>query len=162
MGLLGHTAIFAITSGLWIGAGGAGILHAQDVKPGTIFKDCNACPEMVVLPVGSFSMGSTKGHQREQPVQNIIMDKPLAAARYETTFEEGMPAIQLVGVPRTSSTGVGAGPPTGHERALCRRSGIYCLASLRRLDIPTVCPPRLNGNMRRVRAHRPSTGGATS
>ena len=88
MGLLGHAAILAITSGLWIGAGGARILHAQDLKPGTIFKDCNACPEMVVLPVGSFSMGSTKGHKREQPVQNITMNKPLAAARYETTFQE--------------------------------------------------------------------------
>ena len=109
MGLLGHAAIFAITSGLWIGAGGAGIPHAQDVKPGTIFKDCNACPEMVVLPVGSFSMGSTKGHQQEQPVQNIIMDKPLAAAAMRPRLRSGMPAIQLAGVPRTSSTGVGGG-----------------------------------------------------
>ena len=64
------------------------ILHAQDLKPGTLFKDCNACQEMVVLPVGSFSMGSTKGHKQEQPVQNITMNKPLAAARYETTFQE--------------------------------------------------------------------------
>ena len=88
MGLLGHAAILAITSGLWVGAGGARTLHAQDLKPGTLFKDCNACPEMVVLPVGSFSMGSTKGHKREQPVQNITMNKPLAAARYETTFQE--------------------------------------------------------------------------
>ena len=26
---------------------------------GTIFRDCRACPEMVVLPAGSFTMGSS-------------------------------------------------------------------------------------------------------
>ncbi|MCR1763698.1 formylglycine-generating enzyme family protein, partial [Pseudomonas aeruginosa] len=27
-------------------------------KPGTVFKDCKDCPEMVVLPAGSFTMGT--------------------------------------------------------------------------------------------------------
>ena len=26
---------------------------------GTVFRDCRACPEMVVLPAGSFTMGSS-------------------------------------------------------------------------------------------------------
>ena len=88
MELSGHALIFAITSGLWLGTAGTGLLQAKDFRPGSVFKDCVVCPEMVVLPVGSFSMGSLKGHRREQPVQNIIMDKSLAAGRYETTFEE--------------------------------------------------------------------------
>ncbi len=28
-------------------------------KPGQTFHDCPDCPEMVVIPVGSFTMGST-------------------------------------------------------------------------------------------------------
>src|SRR5207247_1590600 len=28
-------------------------------KPGKIFRDCPDCPEMVVLPAGSFTMGSS-------------------------------------------------------------------------------------------------------
>ena len=44
-----------------IGAGvafgvAASSLHAQ--APGTAFKDCPDCPEMVVVPAGSFLMGS--------------------------------------------------------------------------------------------------------
>jgi len=27
-------------------------------KPGTVFRDCADCPEMVVIPAGSFTMGS--------------------------------------------------------------------------------------------------------
>ena len=30
----------------------------QVVKPGAVFKDCDDCPEMVVIPAGSFLMGS--------------------------------------------------------------------------------------------------------
>ena len=29
--------------------------------PGTVFKDCNDCPEMVVIPAGSFEMGGQAG-----------------------------------------------------------------------------------------------------
>src|SRR5688572_11536670 len=31
-----------------------------DLKPGTTFRDCPDCPEMVVIPAGSFTMGSPK------------------------------------------------------------------------------------------------------
>jgi len=27
--------------------------------PGTVFRDCHECPEMVVVPAGSFTMGSS-------------------------------------------------------------------------------------------------------
>jgi len=30
----------------------------QAVKPGAVFKDFDDCPEMVVIPAGSFLMGS--------------------------------------------------------------------------------------------------------
>ena len=36
----------------------AQISQPQAVKPGAVFKDCDECPEMVVIPAGSFMMGS--------------------------------------------------------------------------------------------------------
>ena len=32
---------------------------AEPRAAGTVFRDCRACPEMVVLPAGSFTMGSS-------------------------------------------------------------------------------------------------------
>lgn len=34
--------------------------HAQDLKAGEPFRDCPHCPEMVVVPAGSFLMGSSE------------------------------------------------------------------------------------------------------
>ena len=41
-------------------AGGAG---ADIDAAGTVFQDCDACPSMVVVPAGSFLMGSPAGEQ---------------------------------------------------------------------------------------------------
>ena len=39
-------------------------------EPGAVFKDCDNCPEMVVIPAGSFKMGdlSDTGFHFEKPV----------------------------------------------------------------------------------------------
>ena len=55
---------------------------------GTVFKDCLACPEMSVIPSGTFLMGSTRGKKRELPVTKITIRNPLAVSRYEITFDE--------------------------------------------------------------------------
>ena len=31
----------------------------SSLKPGNVFKDCDVCPEMVVVPAGNFMMGSS-------------------------------------------------------------------------------------------------------
>ena len=41
------------------GAGWGNSLAAQ--TPGRIIRDCDVCPEMVVVPPGSFMMGSPDG-----------------------------------------------------------------------------------------------------
>jgi len=56
--------------------------------PGYSFKDCPTCPEMIVIPAGSFLMGSTKGKKRELPIKKITIKRPLAVGRYEITFNE--------------------------------------------------------------------------
>ncbi|HWK50976.1 MAG TPA: hypothetical protein VNR40_13875, partial [Steroidobacter sp.] len=41
--------------------------HAdKGMRPGTVFKDCQRCPELVVLPAGSFMMGSPEEEPARQ------------------------------------------------------------------------------------------------
>ena len=56
------------------------------------FRDCPECPEMVVVPAGSFDMGSPSredGHSADEgPVHRVTISKPLAVGIYEVTFRE--------------------------------------------------------------------------
>jgi formylglycine-generating enzyme required for sulfatase activity len=58
----------------------------QQPKTGEIFRDCQECPEMVVLAAGSFDMGSSTEY--ENPVHRVSIGKQFAIGRYEVTFEE--------------------------------------------------------------------------
>ena len=60
--------------------------------PGTRFRDCAGCPEMVVVPSGSFMMGSPskerKRYDNEGPVHRVSIANPFAVGVYEVTFGE--------------------------------------------------------------------------
>ena len=61
--------------------------------PGRVFKDCAVCPEMVVVPVGSFMMGSPVGEEGrleelEGPRHRVTIASPFAVGVYEVTFAE--------------------------------------------------------------------------
>ena len=56
------------------------------VTPGQIFLDCQDCPELVVVPAGSFDMGSMRPY--ENPVHHASIAKPFAIGRFEATFAE--------------------------------------------------------------------------
>src|SRR2546430_12375176 len=43
------------------------LLEEKTLKPGDTFKECRSCPEMVVVPAGSFAMGSTHDKQGWNP-----------------------------------------------------------------------------------------------
>jgi formylglycine-generating enzyme required for sulfatase activity len=63
------------------------------LKPGMSFKDCTTdCPELVVIPPGSFAMGSTAdetGHRpTEEPQHTVTIAKQFAVAKFEVTFAE--------------------------------------------------------------------------
>jgi formylglycine-generating enzyme required for sulfatase activity len=55
-------------------------------KAGEFIRDCQGCGEMVVLPAGSFDMGSNTEY--ENPVHRVTIAKPFAIGRYEVTFDE--------------------------------------------------------------------------
>jgi formylglycine-generating enzyme required for sulfatase activity len=66
-------------------------------KPGTVFRDCPECPEMVVVPAGSFRMGDLNGggFHDEKPVQLVTIQRPFAVGKYEVTVGEYLVCVNL-------------------------------------------------------------------
>jgi formylglycine-generating enzyme required for sulfatase activity len=59
----------------------------QVLKPGNSFKECTQdCPEMVVIPAGSFAMGGPA--KVEQPRHTVTFARPFAVSKYEVTFAD--------------------------------------------------------------------------
>ncbi len=62
------------------------------LRPGKVFRDCDGCPEMIVIPPGSFEQGSSPGgalaRSNEQPRRTVRISRPFAMSRYEVTFDE--------------------------------------------------------------------------
>jgi formylglycine-generating enzyme required for sulfatase activity len=62
------------------------------VRPGDEFKECEVCPEMVVIPAGHFVMGAPKteesSDENERPQHGVRIAQPFAVGRFAVTFEE--------------------------------------------------------------------------
>jgi formylglycine-generating enzyme required for sulfatase activity len=56
----------------------------QAHNTGQVFKDCPDCPEMVIIPAGSFQMGSYK-NDREKPLHRVTFGKAFAIGKVEVT-----------------------------------------------------------------------------
>ncbi len=63
-----------------------------DRRAGERFSDCAACPEMAVVPAGSFMMGSPESEEGrwddEGPRRRVTIGRPFAVGVYEVTFPE--------------------------------------------------------------------------
>jgi formylglycine-generating enzyme required for sulfatase activity len=107
------------------------------LEPLTVFRDCEACPDMVVLPLGEFVMGAPgdefhRNHtlcngvpQRatpecpytkddERPQHRVVVDIPIAMGRTEVTYEQWMACVEGGGCggyvpPETTLVDGGAG-----------------------------------------------------
>ena len=59
---------------------------------GEAFRDCPNCPEMVVIPAGSFRMGCLSDDDDcdydEKPAHGVRIAAPFALGRHEVTFAE--------------------------------------------------------------------------
>jgi formylglycine-generating enzyme required for sulfatase activity len=68
---------------------GAGPLEHE---VGSTFKDCENCPEMVVVPAGRFLMGAAKAEKgrqaAEEPQHEVTVAAPFAISEFEITFDE--------------------------------------------------------------------------
>src|SRR5262249_10303317 len=54
----------------------------------TEFKDCEACPQMVVIPAGEFTMGSPPSEQQAEAQHRVTIATPFAIGKFEVTFDE--------------------------------------------------------------------------
>ena len=65
-------------------------------KPGMVLRDCADCPELIVVPSGAFSMGSTQGQLDEQPLHEVRLSM-FALGRYEVTRSEYQAFVMATG-----------------------------------------------------------------
>ncbi|WP_168199140.1 formylglycine-generating enzyme family protein [Pseudorhodobacter turbinis] len=95
------------------------LTNGQTVIPLEQFRECDLCPEMITLPLGSFMMGAKDGESRnpfdiygkdakmrrrgpdeiniipfEHPRLSVTMDTPFAMGRNEVTSAEWMACIE--------------------------------------------------------------------
>ncbi len=58
----------------------------QTLKPRDSFKECDICPEMVVIPKGSFVMGTPDNEpyrsKGEDPQHRVTLAQPIAVGRF--------------------------------------------------------------------------------
>jgi len=75
-------------------------VELEKTGPGSEFRDCaNGCPEMIVVPAGTFTMGSPQSESwdpefetdhtvRERPQHEVTLAKPFAVSKLEVTFDD--------------------------------------------------------------------------
>jgi formylglycine-generating enzyme required for sulfatase activity len=80
--------------------------------PGTVFRDCAECPEMVVVPPGRFQMGSPASEvgrePAEGPVREVRIGYPLAVGKHEVTRREFGRFVTATGYRTEAERNVGA------------------------------------------------------
>ncbi len=66
--------------------------QALEQAPGAVFRDCPECPEMIVVPGGSFTMGSPSSeagrNSDEGPTRQVTIGEGLAVGIHEVTHAE--------------------------------------------------------------------------
>jgi formylglycine-generating enzyme required for sulfatase activity len=62
------------------------------LKPKESFKECDKCPEMIVVPAGSFTMGSPANEPQrgadESPQHTVTFARQFAVGKFALTFDE--------------------------------------------------------------------------
>jgi formylglycine-generating enzyme required for sulfatase activity len=82
----------------------AGLKVLQDSAPrksgatyqaGDSFRDCPECPQMVVVPAGSFDMGSREAGRDndEGPQRTVTIPRAFAVGKFEVRFDEWMQCV---------------------------------------------------------------------
>ena len=86
---MGKLAVIALAGAL---AYPAAAQNAGDRPTGERWRDCDECPEVVVIPAGTFAMGSPVSeadrYDREGPPHEVTIAEPFAIGVYEVTRDE--------------------------------------------------------------------------
>jgi formylglycine-generating enzyme required for sulfatase activity len=71
------------------------------VRTKDVFRECDRCPDMVVVPAGQFAMGSPNTepdrNSDEGPQTRISIDRPFAVGRFEVTLGEYKAFVEASG-----------------------------------------------------------------
>jgi formylglycine-generating enzyme required for sulfatase activity len=70
-----------------VGNSGGGADRCIVPGSGEAFKDCPECPDMVVVPKGTFNMGSRE-NEWESPLHQVTIARPFAVGRFAVTRAE--------------------------------------------------------------------------
>jgi formylglycine-generating enzyme required for sulfatase activity len=83
-------------------AGSAALAAEAPAKRHGSFKDCEQCPEMVIIPGGAFTMGSPPdehGRDEDEGPQHRVTVRRFALGKYEVTFAEWDACVAGKGCP---------------------------------------------------------------
>ena len=81
-------------------------LPAAGQEAGEVIQDCEVCPVVIVVPAGTFLMGSPEsetarsgegGQGSERPQHEVTFAAPFAVGRYEVTFAEWDACVEAGG-----------------------------------------------------------------
>ncbi|MDR2858021.1 MAG: formylglycine-generating enzyme family protein [Novosphingobium sp.] len=88
----GKVSTVLLTGALFLtGSHGVFAQPSAGLAPGTVFRDRPVAPEMVVIPAGTFMMGSPaseRGRYGDEGPQHQVRVPAFAAGKYEVTFAE--------------------------------------------------------------------------
>lgn len=93
------------------------VLTAEEeraLKPGQSFRECaRNCSEMVVVPAGTFMMGSSlndpEAYTNEVPLHKVTIARPFAVGKYDVTFDDWNACVKIGECPEVSDSGFGRG-----------------------------------------------------
>ncbi len=78
--------VAALAAGILLGQSGALQAAQKHYKPGSTFKECRNCPEMVVIPPGTFMMGTPDSDDMKQ--DDEVQHKVTIAYSYAVSATE--------------------------------------------------------------------------
>ncbi|KLU36106.1 hypothetical protein AB595_15345 [Massilia sp. WF1] len=87
----------------------AAALPARATAPGAEIKDCPACPSLLSVPGGVFTMGNNASDPSEKPAHQVSIEAPFAIGRYEVTVQEWNACVAAGGCQKID-TAAGAPP----------------------------------------------------
>src|SRR5262245_33190156 len=92
--------LFAVACAVAAFSGASADAEKRGLKPGDSFKECDHCPEMVVVPAGEFVMGAPPDEEvateREDQLR-VSIARPLAVGRFAVTRGEVAAFVERTG-----------------------------------------------------------------
>jgi formylglycine-generating enzyme required for sulfatase activity len=84
------------------------------LTPPATFRECaKDCPEMIIVPGGQFTMGSspteTGRFENEGPQHEVTIVQPFAISKFDVTFDDWDACVSVGGCARTDDQGFGRG-----------------------------------------------------